>query len=63
MFEDDNRKNRIETVDMSHGGCGTSCWITETWSSVDEKRGQFPVDPVEIKGEQIHYVNSQTYNH
>jgi hypothetical protein len=26
-----------------------------------QKSGQFPDDPVKIKGTQIHYVNTQTY--
>ena len=44
------------------GGSGTGHGrFTEVELLKMQKNGQFPDDPVRIKGVQIHYVNGQTF--
>jgi hypothetical protein len=47
---------------MSHNGSGRIHWkIAQDEILKIQKSGQFPDDPVRIKGVQNHYVTSQTF--
>jgi hypothetical protein len=52
----------LSTLDLNCEENTTICSITyqETFLTL-QNIGQFPDEPVRIKGVQIHYVNTQTY--